>query len=152
MNRSMQRDLFLPKPQERLAHTPDLGEFREDELDGVLDPLIGMLFDPPVARLDIAYGEAEDQSPSPRLREQALLRALPNPPQLRLADRALQAEQEPIVQLARIVDALRIHDQRVHQSAQVEELVPIAIVAREPRDLEPEHCARVAQAPSATRR
>src|SRR5881628_2207974 len=86
-----QRHLLLTKPQQRLADAPDLDELREGELDGVLDPLIGMLLDPAVARLDISHGETEDQGPAPRLREQALVGALPNPSQLRLADRALQA-------------------------------------------------------------
>jgi hypothetical protein len=84
-----QRHLLLTKPQQRLADTPDLGELLEDELDGVLDPLIRMLLDPAVARLDIPHREAEDQGPAPRLREQALVGPLSNPPQLRLTDRAL---------------------------------------------------------------
>jgi hypothetical protein len=112
-----QRHLLLTKPQERLAHAADLGELGEDELDGVLDPLIGMLLDAAVTGLNVANGEAEDQGPSPRLRQQALVGPLPNPPQLRLADRALQAEQEPVVELARIIDAFRVHNQGVHQPA-----------------------------------
>jgi transposase len=59
---------------------------------------------------------------------------------------ALLPLQEPVVKLALIVDAFRVHDQRVHQPAQIEELIPVAIVARQPRDLEPEDGPRMAQA------
>ena len=45
---------------------------------------------------------------------------------------ALHAEQEAIVRPARIIDAVEVDDAGLHQSAQLEQMVPVAAVPREP--------------------
>lgn len=66
--------------------------------------------------------------------------------QLGVRHRALQPEQEPIVEVARVVDAVFVEDERVGQRADLEEPVPVGGVAREARDLEAEHNARAPHA------
>ena len=51
--------------------------------------------------------------------------------QLVLGHRALQSEQQPVVRLPRLVDAIRVDEQRSDQSAQVDEVVPIPAIAGE---------------------
>ena len=48
--------------------------------------------------------------------------------------------------MAGIVDAVGIDDERGHQAAQVQKLIPIAVVAGQTRDLQPEDGARTAEA------
>jgi hypothetical protein len=59
--------------------------------------------------------------------------------QLGLAHGALQAEHQPVVELGRMVDPVRVRDQRVGQRGQVEQLVPVGVVAGQPGHLDPEH-------------
>ncbi len=59
--------------------------------------------------------------------------------ELRLAHGALQPEQEPVVEQPRMVDTIRIADQRVGQAAQVDEPIPVGIVAGQSGYLQAQH-------------
>ena len=65
--------------------------------------------------------------------------------QLGLAHRALEPEQQPIVVERRVIDAVAVGDQRAGQSADLEQMVPVAARSGETRDLEPEHQAHTAE-------
>ncbi len=52
--------------------------------------------------------------------------------QLGLAHGALEPKQETIVEQGRMIDAVGIADQRVGEPAEVDEAVPVGIVASEP--------------------
>ena len=65
--------------------------------------------------------------------------------QLGFAHGALEAKQQTIIEGRWIVDALFIEDQCVGVGAQLQQLLPVDGVARQPRDLEPEHDADLAQ-------
>jgi hypothetical protein len=54
-----------------------------------------------------------------------------------LAHGALQPEQEAIIELSRIIDAILIQDQRIGQGAQLDEPMPVGRVARQPGNLQP---------------
>ena len=138
-----QRERLLAEPQQRLADAADLGELGEDETDRVLDTLIRVFLHAAIARLHVADGEPENQRAAPGLREQALVRSLPDPPELGFAHRAFEPQQQAVVELTWIVDALGVDDERPHQSAEVEELIPVPVVPGEPRDFEAEHRADV---------
>ncbi len=60
----------------------------------------------------------------------------PQDAEFELADAALHAEQQAIVGLTRVIDAVEIDDARVHQAAQLEQVVPVAAVARQARSIE----------------
>ena len=62
----------------------------------------------------------------------------PDQVQLGLAHRALQTEHQPVVEVGRMVDAVGVGDQRVGQRAQVQQLVPVGVVAGQPADLDAE--------------
>jgi len=61
--------------------------------------------------------------------------------QLCLAHGALEPEQETVVEVRGVVDPVFVQDQRVEQGADLEQPVPIRVVAGEPRDFESEHDA-----------
>jgi hypothetical protein len=59
--------------------------------------------------------------------------------QLGLAHRALQAEHEPVVEVAWVIDAVSVGDQRVGQRAQMQQPIPVGVVTGQPTDLDAEH-------------
>src|ERR1019366_10652999 len=65
--------------------------------------------------------------------------------QLGLAHRALQAQDEPVVEAGRVIEAVRVADERVGQPAEIEEPIPVGVVASEPAALGTEHDADVAE-------
>ncbi len=65
--------------------------------------------------------------------------------QLGLAHRALQAEQQPVVEVAGVVEAVLIQDEGVGEGADLQQAVPVRGVARQAQDLEAEHHAHLAQ-------
>ena len=89
--------------------------------------------------------QAQNQLAAPGLGKQTLLGTLPDPAQFRLTHGSFEPEQEPVVGLARVVHAFVVDDQRVHQTAQIEQLIPVAIVARQARHFDGEDRADAAQ-------
>ena len=113
-----------------------LGELGEDERDRLLDATIGILLDAIVRRLEVADRHGEEEFAAAGLLLQGLERALAEQRQLHLAHRALHAEQQAIVRMPRIIDAVLVDDQRADQAAELEQRVPVAPVAGEPRRLD----------------
>ena len=59
--------------------------------------------------------------------------------QLGLAHGALEAKQQSIVEHGRVINAVGIADERVGEAAEIEQAIPVGIVAGEAEDLETEH-------------
>jgi hypothetical protein len=66
--------------------------------------------------------------------------------QFGLAHRTFEAEQEPVVELGGMVDAVGVADEGVGEAAKIEEPIPIGIVASQTGDFESEHDADVPEA------
>ncbi len=64
--------------------------------------------------------------------------------QLRLRHCALEPQQQPIVEVRRVVAAIRIDHQGVRQRAQLEKAVPVEVRARQSRHLQGKHCPHLA--------
>jgi hypothetical protein len=62
--------------------------------------------------------------------------ALAQEAQLVLRHRSLQAEQQPVVHQARVVNPIGIDDQRARQAAEINQMMPVPAVARQPRRLD----------------
>ena len=62
------------------------------------------------------------------------------------AHRALQPEQQPIVEMSRIIDAVLVENQGIGQSADLEKSMPVHRVSREPGHLKPEDDAGTSEA------
>ena len=65
--------------------------------------------------------------------------------QLQFAHGPLQSQEQTVVDLLGIVNAMIVDDHRVGHSAQIEEMMPVAIVLREPRCFECQHKRRPRQ-------
>ena len=59
--------------------------------------------------------------------------------QLGLGHGALQAEQQPVVELGRVIKAVLVADQRRGQRADLQQPVPVGVVAGQPGHLQAEH-------------
>src|SRR5271165_1343102 len=114
-----------------LPRAEELGEFREDELNGLLHELVRVFLNPVTPNLHIASGHTENQGATAGLLTQRLLRALAEQRQFKLAHRPLHAEQQPIIGMARIVDSIFVDNDRADQSTKLDQSVPVAAVARE---------------------
>ena len=66
--------------------------------------------------------------------------------QLHLRHRALHAQQQPVVDAARVIDAVFVDDDAAHQRAELQQRVPVAAVARQARGLDGDHGADLAAA------
>ena len=66
--------------------------------------------------------------------------------ELRFAHGPLQPEQEPVVEVAGVVDPVLVQDERLGERADLQKPVPIGRVARQPRDLQAHDDARAPRA------
>ena len=63
--------------------------------------------------------------------------------QFRFGHDALQSEDQAIVEKRRMIDAVAIADQRVGHAAEIEQAIPVGIIARQAGDFQSEHDAHV---------
>lgn len=66
--------------------------------------------------------------------------------------RSLEPKQKPVVEVARIINAIGVADERIEHGANLGELVPVPTQARQARHLDAEHEASSPSPTSATRR
>ena len=96
--------------------------------------------------LDEADRRRDDEFAPPGLLVARRERPLTQEVELVLVEAALQPQQQPVVALPRRIDRLLIDQQRVDDPAHLDELLPVAAVAREARDLPGRHRADLAEA------
>lgn len=58
--------------------------------------------------------------------------------ELELADAALHAQKQPVIGMARVVDAVMIHDTRIYQAAKLQHVMPVAPFAGQARHFQAE--------------
>ena len=116
-----------------LPHRLQFGEFIEGEHDRLLDASIRVLLNAIVRRFQVADRHGQEQLAAPRLLLQCFERALAKQRQLHLAHRPLHAEEQAIIRMPRIIDAILIDDHRADQAAELKQGMPVAPVAGEPR-------------------
>jgi hypothetical protein len=109
------------------------------------DAGVGIEHDVAGGVIDQPDGQAHGELPAPGLGQDPALQPRADEVQLGLADRAFEAEQQPVVDRAGVIEAVLVADQRARQRAQLEQPVPIGVVARQPRALEAEHDPRLLQ-------
>ena len=91
-----------------------------------------------------------DRQPAPQLAARGLVADAAVQPsaqdmELSLRHRALQPQHQPIVERARIIDAILVCQYGVGQPTQVEQTVPVGVVAGQPGNLQPQDDADVTQ-------
>jgi hypothetical protein len=111
----------------------------------VADLLIGAQDDAPVLVAIEPNRQGEAQLAALSLAAQPAVQPRADEVQLGLGHRALQPQQQPVVEIDRRIDAVGVGDQGGGQRAQVQQLMPVRRGARQPRDLQRQHHADVAQ-------
>ncbi len=129
------RSLAPPRREEELvarkiAHhrqgAAQLFEPIQQQPHGSLDGFIRIEHDPRGRIIDEADRQGQPQRPLARLLPQAAQEPLPEPVQLRLAHRPLEPQQQAIIVLARVVDAVFIDHQGLGEGADLQEPIPVA--------------------------
>ena len=132
--------LLAAHPQPHLADRSKLGEPLEDHVDRAADRFIGL-------EQDLAVLLAPHQPDRKRLAQLAARGLVADPTlqpgaehvQLRLAHRALQPQQEPVVERPGVIEPVAVAYHRVGHATQIQQPVPVRVVARQPGDLQAEH-------------
>jgi hypothetical protein len=114
-------------------------ELAEHQIEGFADALIGILLDPVVPHLHVADGDGEKQLAAACLLLERFERSLAQERELEFAHCPLHAQQKTIVGVPGLVDAVLVNEERADQPAELDQRVPIATVAGEPRRLDREH-------------
>ena len=133
-----QLDLFLPKPKLDLPRAAKFTEFIKNQANDALNLFIGVFFEPAVFTKNIALGDAGEIFASPRLLPDRFLRALPEHRQFDLAHGPFQPQNQPVVGMLRIVNAIMIDDQRIDDLAKLQQPVPVMAVPGKPGRLDGE--------------
>src|SRR5262245_6004436 len=112
-------------PQEDLPRAAEFLELGEGELDGTLNPLVRIQLDAPVLAPDQARRQREAERAAACLAVPGGQATLSEKAELLLGHCPLQAEQQPVVHQARVVDAVRIDDQGAGQRAEIDQMMPV---------------------------
>src|ERR1700690_4449838 len=131
-----QQNPFLPYPEVNLSNTLEFGKLSEYKLDSFAHPGIGINIDSIVTDFYIADSHRQEELATTSLLFQSLQRALPQDRELQFAHRSLHAKQQPIVGMARIVNAVLIHNDRADQAAELDQGMPISSITCQPRHLD----------------
>ena len=128
-------------PKEDLPGTAELLELGKDEPDHLLNPLVRIELDPVVLAPDQTRRQREAERATVGLGVTCSKAPLAQKAELVLGHRSLQAEQQPVIHQARVVDPIRIDDQGAGQRAEIDQMMPVTPVARQPRRFDAEHRA-----------
>jgi hypothetical protein len=138
----LQRELqaLFAQVQPDAANRAAGGELAEDDGENAADGLVGMLHDLSVAFApDKAGGQSPAQFAARCLVADPAVEAGAQDVQLGLRHGAFHAEQQPVVEHGRMVDAVGIGDQRVGHPGQIQQPVPVAVVAGQPGAFQRQH-------------
>ncbi|MGB8383542.1 MAG: hypothetical protein WCG47_20215, partial [Dermatophilaceae bacterium] len=124
---------LVAQPQPDRADRPADGELGEDRGQDAGDGLVGMPADlavgvPP----DQADGQGAEQLAAGGFVADPAVQPRPQDVQLGFAHGALHAEQQPVVEHRRVVDAVGVGDEGVGHPGQVQQPVPVAVVTGQP--------------------
>jgi hypothetical protein len=131
-----QLHVVVDQPAQHPMQGAELGELGEDQPHHGLGLLVGVQGRLPRGAAHIAGRQPDGQLSPPRLGLLAGQHALLEQVQLGLAHGPLQPQQQPVVELHRVVDAVGVGQQRSRQRAQLQQLVPVGARAGQPRHLD----------------
>ena len=122
------------------------GERREHVGDRGRDLLVRVLDHLPLLVVDVADRQRDAQLAAFGRGAFGTLQSASQQVQLGLAHRALQAQQQPVVELGQVVDPVGVDDQRVGEPGIFQQPGQVRRRAGQPRDLQPEDRADLAEA------
>lgn len=134
-----QLDAVVDQPAQHPMQRAELGELGKHQPHHRLDLLVGIQRRLSRRAAHIAGRQPDGQLSSPRLGLLAGQHPLLEQVQLGLAHRPLQPQQQPVVVVHRVVDAIGVGQQRTRQRAQLQQLIPVGARAGQPRHLNAQH-------------
>ena len=117
----------------------------EEQPHALLDLRVGVEGHAAVRGVDEADGQMAAQLAAARLIQDAAAQAGPQHVQLGFAHGPLETQQQAVVEVRGIVDAILVEDEGVSECADLQQPVPVGRVAGQARHLQPEDDARAAQ-------
>jgi hypothetical protein len=111
--------------EQHLAGTAEIFESPEHEPDDFLEPQVPAQPAASVATPQTAERHRDTKFAPTGFRTGRLHEAAPEDTQLRLADGHLPARQDPVVGMARIAETIEVELAGVHQTAQLEQVMPV---------------------------
>jgi hypothetical protein len=137
--RILQREqqVVRAKPQPDPAHRAGLGKALEDDPNGIDHGLIGMKHDLAIGLAPHqASRQATAQFTTGGLVADTAVQTGTQDVEFGFRHGAFETENEAVVKIAWMIQAVGIGDQRSRQGAEVEQTIPISIVTCQPRNLE----------------
>ena len=125
--------------QQNLSGASQLVESGEDRPHHFPDPQVGIESETDLAMPDVADRHVDAQFAAACLGAGSVEHAGTQHTELEFADAALHAEQQPIVRPTRVVNAVQVDHPRPDQTAEFEQVVPVAAVAGEPGRIVAQH-------------
>src|ERR1700733_8613884 len=136
---------------ERQMHLPGAAKFAktlEDPAGDLLDAAIRIEAETDLSMPDIADRHGNPEFPSSSLGARGTQHPQSQNAELELTDAALHAQEQPIVQATRFVDAIEVDDAGVDGTAQLEQVMPVPAVTGETGGIEAKYGTHVAGAES----
>src|SRR5215472_10489636 len=134
------------EPEPDLARRSQFRELREPGANGADHRFIGMK-----ANFAVRFSphkthrQTAPEFPACRLIADASLESCPQDVQFGFGHNTFQAQDQAIVKKRRMIDAVAITDQSVSHAAQIEQAIPVSMVARHAGDFQSQHDAHTAQ-------
>jgi hypothetical protein len=127
-----QRQLCRTIPEHGLTSTAQCMKLLEDAGAGVLPLAVGALFDPIITGAYKPHGDVPHDMAPLDFGFTGLAGALTHEAQLIFGHGAFHPEDSPIIELARSIDAILLEEQRLGPRTQIDQMMPVAIVASQP--------------------
>ena len=137
---------FGAKPEPDLARRSQLCEFCEHGTNGADHGRVGIEahFAVPFAPHK-AHGQTAAQFTACCLVADAAIQPCAQDMKFRFRHGAFQSEDQSIVESCGMIDSVAVPDQSIRHAAQIEQAIPVGVVARQARDLQTQHDAYMAE-------
>src|SRR6266571_4527356 len=135
------RDLLLVIPQKHLAQRAHLFKAEKHSANGLLHFSIWRHFDPCCPASNIANRHLRHHLSAPDFLVICLPSALSKDPYLEFTHRSFQTQKHTIIEQAGIIDAFGVDHNRFGEHAQIDQMVPITIIASQSRSFQCEDTA-----------
>ena len=140
-----QEHAFFRQIRGHLPRRTKLSEFGEDQGNRLTDCFVSHLDDAALVVMLKANRHVRAQRSASCGFPQPTVQSRTNQVEFDLTDRTFEPEQQPVIEAARMIEPIGIRDERIDETTQVEQVVPLTIVAGHARDFGGYDDADVAQ-------
>ena len=127
------------EPEPDLARRAEFRELLEDRSNRTGDSLIGVKAHFPVGFAPTTHWQAAPQFAAFSLVADAAVKPRADDMEFGFGHRALQSQKQPVIEKSRMIEAILVADERIGDAAQVEQPIPLGVVACHPGDFHTEN-------------